>query len=155
MAHELEPALSGLRELLAPLAQAIGRGWVRWDTAENLLEQGWVPNFATPYDLVAECGDDGARLQTSLLDYYTDNWVEVRTQLESRLSSYGIDDEAKATFREALGVHAAGFYPAVSRLLFELVRVGGQDCDGPWVQQAPIGSRPSGQLAAVRVASGR
>ena len=37
----------------------------------------------------------------------------------------------------------------------ELVRVGGQDCDGPWVQQAPIGSRPSGQLAAVRVASGR
>ena len=24
----------------------------------------------------------------------------------------------------------------------ELARVGGQDCDGPWVQQAPIGSRP-------------
>ena len=24
----------------------------------------------------------------------------------------------------------------------ELVRVGGQDCDGPWLQQAPIGSRP-------------
>ena len=37
----------------------------------------------------------------------------------------------------------------------ELVWVGGQDCDGPWVQQAPIGSRPSGLLAAVRVASGR
>ena len=37
----------------------------------------------------------------------------------------------------------------------ELVRVGGQDCDGPSVQQAPIGSRPSGQLAAGRVASGR
>ena len=172
MAHELEPALSGLRELLAPLAQAIERertrwdtaltplaqaierertrwntaltplaqaiererarwdnalaplaqaiehGRARWDTAENLLEQGWVPNLATPYDLVTECGDDGARLQTSLLDYYTDNWVEVRTQLESRLSSYDIDDEAKATFREALGVHEAGFYRAVSRLLF-------------------------------------
>ena len=139
MARELEPGLSGLRELLAPLvqvAQAIERERARWGTAlapfaqafaqaierdraaENLLEQGWVPNVATPYDLVAECGDDGARLQTSLLDYYTDNWVEVRTQLESRLSSYGIDDEAKATFREALGVHEAGFYRAVSRLLF-------------------------------------
>ena len=95
MARELEPALSGLRELIAPLAQeierwgtalapfaqAIERGLARWDTAENLLEQGWVPNFATPYDLVAECGHDGASLQTSLLDYYTDNWVEVRTQL--------------------------------------------------------------------------
>ena len=139
MARELESALSGLRELLAPLvhvAQAIERERARWGTAlapfvqafaqaiergraaENLLEQGWVPNFATPYDLVAECGDDCARLQTSLLDYYTDNWVEVRTQLESRLSCYGIDDEAKATFREALGVHEAGFYRAVSRLLF-------------------------------------
>ena len=172
MAREFEPALSGLKELLEPIAQALKRErerlgtalaslapfaqeierererWetvlapiaqaiereqrARWDTAlapfaqeiergraaENLLEQGWVPNFATPYDLVAECGDDGARLQTSLLDHYTDNWVEVRTQLESRLSSYGIDDEAKATFREALGVHEARFYRAVSRLLF-------------------------------------
>ena len=133
MVCKLEPVLSGFRELLAPLAQEIEREQARWATvfaplaqeiergraAENLLEQGWLPNFATtPYDLVAECGDDGARLQTSLLDHYTDNWVEVRTQLESRLSSYGIDDEAKATFREALGVHEAGFYRAVSRLLF-------------------------------------
>ena len=68
----------------------------------------WSPN----------AGTTAPRLQTSLLDYYTDNWVEVRTQLESRLSSYDIDDEAKATFREALGVHEAGFYRAVSRLLF-------------------------------------
>ena len=88
MARELEPALSGLRELLAPLAQAIEREQARLATAlapfaqqiergrarlatalapfaqeiergraaENLLEQGWVPNFATPYDLVAKPG---------------------------------------------------------------------------------------------------
>ena len=132
MARELEPALSGLRELLAPLAQAVGRwatalaplaqavgrGLARLDTAENLLEQGWVPNHTTPFDLVAECGDDSARLQTSLLYYYTDNWVEVRTQLESQTPSYGIDDEAKATFREALDNHEAGRYRSVSRVLF-------------------------------------
>ena len=131
MARELEPALRGLRELAehlepltrnlataAPLVQAVARKWARLDTAENLLEQGWVPNHTTPYDLVAECGDDGARLQTSLLAYYTDNWGEVRTRLESRLSSYGIDDEAKATFGEALDAHEAGFYRTISRLLF-------------------------------------
>ena len=78
MARELEPALSGLRELLAPLAQAIARPLAqaiereqarlatalapfaqeieRGRAAENLLEQGWVPNFATPYDLVAKPG---------------------------------------------------------------------------------------------------
>ena len=138
MPRGLEQALSGLSELIAPLAQAVerwaaafaplaqavGRELARWDTAENLLEQGWVPNHTTPFDLVAECGDDGARLQTSLLDYYTDNWAEVRTQLESRIPSDGIDDEAKATFREALDNHEAGRYRSVSRVLFpELDRV--------------------------------
>ena len=167
MARKLEPALSGLRELLAPLgqvAEAIEREWARWDTAlapivqamerrltslapiaqaiaraltrldtaENLLEKGWVPNHTTPFDLVAKCGDDGARLQTSLLDYYTDNWAEVRTQLESRIPSDGIDDEAKATFREALDNHEAGRYRSVSRVLFpELDRVFRAElCDG-------------------------
>ena len=131
MARELEPALRGLMELAAPLesltrslataaplVQAVARELARLDTAENLLKQGWVPNHPTPYDLVAECGDDGARLQTSLLAYYTDNWGEVRTRLESRLPSYGIDDEAKATFGEALDAHEAGFYRTISRLLF-------------------------------------
>ena len=54
----------------------------------------------------------------SLLTYYTDNWSEVRTQLETRMSSHEIDDEAKATFREALDAHEAGFYRSVSRVLF-------------------------------------
>ena len=35
----------------------------------------------------------------------------------------------------------------------ELARVGGQDCDGPWVQQAPMGSRPI--RSAGRRTSGR
>ena len=82
------------------------------------MERGWVPNQTTPFDLVAECGNDGPMLQTSLLAYYTDNWGEVRTRLESQLSSYDIDDEAKATFGEALDAHEAGFYRSVSRLLF-------------------------------------
>ena len=59
-----------------------------------------------------------ARLQTSLLAYYTDNWPEVRARLESRVSSLDIDDEAKATFREALDAHEGGLYRCVSRLLF-------------------------------------
>ena len=112
--QQMESERARLRTVLAPFAQEIERGRI----AENLLKQGWVPNFATPFDMVDECGDDGATLRTSLLDYYTINWDAVRTQLESRLSSYIIDDEAKATFREALDAHEAGFYRAVSRLLF-------------------------------------
>ncbi len=90
----------------------------RWDTAECLLKRGWVPNHTTPFDLVAECGDDDSRLQTSLLAYYTDNWPEVRARLELRMSSLDVDDEAKATFREALDAHEGGLYRCASRLLF-------------------------------------
>ena len=121
MVREFEPALRGLRELAAhlePLVQVVARECARLDTAEKLLDQGWVPNRTTPYDLVSECGEDGAKLQTSLLAYYTDNWGEVRTRLESRLPSYGIDDEAKAAFAEALDAHEGGSYRTVSCLLF-------------------------------------
>ena len=113
----LEPLMRSL-ETAAPLAQVVAREWAKWDMAESLLERGWVPNQTTPFALVAECGNNGPMLQASLLAYYTDNWGEVRTRLESRLSSYGIDDEAKATFGEALDAHEAGFYRTVSRLLF-------------------------------------
>ena len=90
----------------------------RWDTAECLLKRGWVPNHTTPFDLVAECGNDDNRLQTSLLAYYTDNWPEVRARLELRMSSLDVDDEAKTTFREALDAHEGGLYRCTSRLLF-------------------------------------
>ena len=110
--------LAGLATVVAPFVQAAARGMERWDTAESLLKRGWVPNHTTPFDLVAECGDDDTRLQTSLLAYYTDNWPEVRARLESRVSSLDIDDEAKATFREALDAHEGGLYRCVSRLLF-------------------------------------
>ena len=90
----------------------------RWDTAESLFMRGWVPNRTTPFDLITECGDDDTKLRILLLAYYTDNWPEVRMCLESHMSSYNVDDEAKATFREALDAHEHGLYRCVSRLLF-------------------------------------
>ena len=131
MTHKLEPALRGLGQLAAhlepltrsletaaPLIHAVAREITTLDIAEYLLDRRWVPNHTTPYDLVAKCRNDDAKLQMFLLTYYTDNWGEVRTCLEARLSSYSIDDEAKATFREALDAYEAGLYRTISRLLF-------------------------------------
>ena len=135
LARDFEPILKGIQETalrlqpltetlaslataVAPFAQAAARGMERWDTAEGLLKRGWVPNRATPFHLVAECGEDDTRLQASLLAYYTDNWPEVRARLELHMSSLNVDDEAKSTFREALDAHEAGLYRCVSRLLF-------------------------------------
>ena len=124
LAARLEPLMQSLATAAAPLAQAVARGMERWDDAEILMKQGWVPNHTTPFALVAECRDDGARLQKSLLAYYTDNWSEVRARLETRLASYGVDDESQATFQEALEAHETGLYRSVSRGLFpEIERV--------------------------------
>ena len=38
--------------------------------------------------------------------------------MKSRLADYHIDDEARATFREALSAHEAGHYRCVCRVLF-------------------------------------
>ena len=114
----LTKTLASLATAAAPFVQAAARGMERWDTAEYLLKRGWVPNHTTPFGLVAECGDDGARLRISLLDYYTDNWPDVRARLESRMSSHDVDDEAKTTFREALDAHEGRLYRCVSRVLF-------------------------------------
>ena len=128
IARQVEPILSELAKQIEPLTRylttaaphmlAMARGMERWDTAESLLKRGWVPNLTTPFDLVTACGDDDAKLQAELLAFYTDNWGEVRTQLEARLSSHDIDVEARAVFREALDAHEAGLYRSVSRLLF-------------------------------------
>ena len=114
----LTETLAGLAAVAAPFVQAAARGMERWDTAECLLKRGWVPNHTTPFDLVAECGDDDTRLQASLLAYYTDNWPDVRARLELRVCTLDIDDEAKAAFREALNAHEGRLYRCVSRLLF-------------------------------------
>ena len=77
-----------------------------------------MPRHNTESQIGLFRSDQSTRLQTSLLSYYTDNWGEVRAQLETQLSSYNIDDEAEATFREALDAHEAGLYRCVSRVLF-------------------------------------
>ena len=117
--RELTARLGSLTQSLVPAASSIQAAAREWAKTESLLKRGWMPNHTIPFDVVSECGDDAARLQTSLLSYYTDNWGEVRAQLETQLSSCNIDDEAEATFREALDAHEAGLYRCVSRVLFQ------------------------------------
>ena len=69
---ELSATLEPLRQTLgslaiaaAPFVQAVARGMERWGSADRLLACGWVPHHTTPFDLVADCGNDDARLQAS------------------------------------------------------------------------------------------
>ena len=113
--------LQRLKEAAAPIV----REFVKWNVScEVLGRAGWLPHYTTPFDYIAECGEDIEAVQSRLLDYYKSNWQNVRSEIESRLPDYKIDAEAKATFREALDAHEAGFYRCVCRVLFpEIERV--------------------------------
>ena len=118
MERSFGPALQRLREwsdTAAPLLRAFGK-WSR--TVDALNEVGWLPYYTVPFHYVEECGADLTRLDSRFSQYYRTRWNEIRDDMKSRLADYHIDDEARATFREALAAHEAGLYRCVCRVLF-------------------------------------
>lgn len=83
---------------------------------------GWLPHASTPWAEVELAND--ADLHEVLDRYYDKNWSIVRRVFEDNILSHGVDNEAKATFREALDAHEAGLYRVTARALFpEIERV--------------------------------
>ncbi len=111
-------------ETIEPLQPAFKKFHERKQTHDALDNVGWLPHPSVPYRLVEGCGDDLALLDDRIADYYRTRWIEIRDKMTSSLPEYHIDDEARATSREALAAHEAGLYRCVCRLLFpEIERV--------------------------------
>ena len=90
--------------------------------SKRLDEAGWLPHITTP--LSALRNPEIAALSRAIEKHYRDNWSEVKAQFIDQLHAYTIDDEAKATFHEALLTHEQRCYRATVRLLFpEIERV--------------------------------
>ncbi len=108
-----------------PILLEVGSELKKWNVSSDVLgKAGWLPHYTTPFEDITEWGKDEEAIRRRLLDYYKDNWQNIRLEIEARLLNYKIDEEAKATFREALDAHEAGLYRCVCRLLFpEIERV--------------------------------
>ena len=92
--------------------------------AQALDEAGWLPHHSMPFDRVEECAGDADAIHRLLSRHYRERWSDVHGDIEAQLAEYDIDDEAKATFGEALNAHEAGFYRSVCRVLMpEIERV--------------------------------
>ena len=50
--------------------------------------------------------------------YYQSHWTEIRKDIEGRLETYEIDEEAKETLREVFSAHESENYRSVCRTLF-------------------------------------
>lgn len=117
-----------LVKTIAPIAarfSEFGKQLVALGKLSHALDAaGWLPHVTTPVHLLEGGVNDPALLSDLIERFYSDNWTAIRAELETRLDSYLIDEEAKAAFREALSAHEAGLYRAVCRHLFpEVERV--------------------------------
>ena len=112
-------------ETAAPILSKLVSEFAKWNFSSEVLgKAGWLPHYTTPFDQIAGCDKDTDAIRSRLLDYYKNNWKNVRSEIDARLSEYKIDAESKATFREALDAHEAGHYRCVCRVLFpEIERV--------------------------------
>lgn len=92
--------------------------------AQVLDEAGWLPHHSMPFARMEECAGDVDAVHELLCLHYAKRWPDVCQDIEVRLAEYDIDDEAKATFVEAINAHEAGFYRSVCRVLMpEIERV--------------------------------
>lgn len=98
--------------------------------ADLVESSGWLPHYTTPLALIATTHNKSEASEI-IAAHYREQWAAVRRMFDEQQATYNLDDEAKATFSEALAAHEAGLYRAVVRLLFpEIERVAKKEIYG-------------------------
>ena len=106
----------------APLQDMFARLAAQTATAKLVESRGWLPHDTMPFDRLDKAA--GEDIDAIVEEHYVDNWDEVDAALSASVCGYEIDDEAKATFAEALTAHRLGLHRVAPRLLFpEIERV--------------------------------
>ena len=106
--------------------------WLRRERARGdaMEAAGWMAHPSSPFHLL-EAGLSEGELAAAIEDYYRQNRNEVASAMRARVDACSIDEEAKATFAEALAAHGAGMFRCAPRLLFpELERVARRELHG-------------------------
>lgn len=80
-------------------------------------DSGWFLHYTTPIDLISDDATS-SNITPIMAAYYRDNWPEVAAAFRTQLALMDVDEEAKATFEEALEAHGAGLYRCAVRVLF-------------------------------------
>jgi len=95
----------------------------RIERSKRIESSGWLPHYTTPFAMVLD-NMTAQEIGTVVEQHYRENWHEVESAFLERLEASKLDDEAKATFKEALASHRHGLYRSVPRTLFpEIERV--------------------------------
>ena len=81
-----------LMKIATPVVLEVMSEFKKWDFSDEVLGKAWwLPYYTTPFDGIAKRGKDDKAVQSQLLDYYENNWQNVRPEIEMHLSGYKID----------------------------------------------------------------
>ena len=128
---------------------------------DRLEALGWLPHANSPYALVEGESDDAEATDLQIHAYYENGWQELGRELIAGIEGCDFDDDARATFTEAVLAHGSGYYRCPTRLLFlEIERVSRKEIHGgaldkmasqPRLLEA-IGSLTPGEMSSTGIA---
>jgi hypothetical protein len=116
-------AITSIAEAARPFTELLVELSKQAERSRRIEASGWLPHYTTPF---ADIHDSMAReeISAAIEAHYRENWPQVESAFLKRLEASWLDDEAKATFKEALSSHGHGLYRTVPRTLFpEIERV--------------------------------
>lgn len=141
----LSEQLKGWSDFLSPFrspefVELMARVSREGEWANRLGDGGWLPHYTTPFRLIGGAEVPATVAAKIVAQYYADHWPTVEDAFRKRISGYLVDEEAIATFHEALIAHGAGLYRVAPRLLFpEVERVARAELLGAKPKKTKVG----------------
>lgn len=121
--ENLKIELSDIQRGTSALFHQIGRHFGNANRAQKILNEGWVPYAGMPIEEISE-RSTSSEIHEFMNTLIRDRWTEVRDCLMKTVVRSKVDEEAVATFKEALDGFAHHHYRSVVRVLFpEIERV--------------------------------
>ncbi|MES1975587.1 MAG: hypothetical protein V4472_24280 [Pseudomonadota bacterium] len=128
---ELRDRYAEIMKPFAGLSEPLRRLQVIDAQCGRLEALGWLPHANSPLDLIADDPKDPAAVNAAIHQHYAIHWPDIARALCADIDASALDDEAKATFAEAVAAHGAGLYRCAPRLLFpEIERVSRKEIHG-------------------------
>ena len=116
--RDLEPILERLGELMEAAGPHVEK-LIRHQRIENQFSNsGWLPYYSKLIERVEGHEGDAISLDRMISAYYREHWTEIRRDIEDRMQTYEIDEEAMETLQEAFAAHESENYRSVCRILF-------------------------------------
>jgi hypothetical protein len=136
LAEELSPVLASLARTAEAYEQALKKSLEKFAKpleaiartgrlADLIQSIGLLPHSSLPVEILESAAATNAeQLRQAVRQFYENDWGKIAAVINKRISKCDIDNEAKATMREALAAHKKGYYRSVCRLLLpEIERV--------------------------------